>query len=97
MNDGLRINYSETKSVGNQVSTKASDFQELLNKIKTTNNELKGYWEGSDASKYSSAVEQQAQTMQELANVIDEIGRFLVQVGEAYQAATEDNANAINI
>lgn len=95
--DGLRINFSETTATGNQVSAKGGEFQELLNKIKSVNSELKSYWEGTDASKYSSAVEQQAQVMQELAETIDEIGTFLVKVGNAYQSASEDNANAINL
>lgn len=94
--DSLRINYSETISVGNQVTEKASEFQELLNKIKSVNSELKTYWEGSDASKYSASVEQQAEYMQKLSETINEIGGFLVKVGNAYQEACENNANAIN-
>ena len=39
--DGLKINYSETISVGNQVTEKGGEFQELLNKVKATNSELK--------------------------------------------------------
>ena len=94
--DGLKINYSETISVGNQVTERANEFQELLNKVKTTNSELKTYWEGSDASKYSASVEQQAEYMQKLADTVAEIGGFLVKVGQAYQEACENNANAIN-
>ena len=94
--DGLKINYSETISVGNQVTEKGGEFQELLNKIKATNSELKTYWEGSDASKYSNAVEQQAEYMQQLTDTINEIGSFLVKVGQAYQEACKNNANAIN-
>ena len=94
--DGLRINYSETISVGNQVTEKGGEFQELLNKVKTTNSELKTYWEGSDASKYSTSVEQQAEYMQQLTDTINEIGGFLVKVGQAYQEACKNNANAIN-
>lgn len=94
--DGLKINYSETISVGNQVTEKGGEFQELLNKVKATNSELKRYWEGSDASKYSTSVEQQAEYMQQLTDTINEIGGFLVKVGQAYQEACENNANAIN-
>ena len=94
--DGLKINYSETISVGNQVTEKGGEFQELLNKVKATNSELKTYWEGSDASKYSASVEQQAEYMQQLTDTINEIGGFLVKVGQAYQEACENNANAIN-
>ena len=92
----LKINYSETISVGNQVSEKGGEFQDLLGKIKSVNNELQSYWEGSDASKYTNAVAQQAEFMQKLSDTINEIGGFLVKVGQAYQEASENNANAIN-
>lgn len=92
----LKINYEQTMSTGNQVTEKGSDFQDLLNKIKSINTELKTYWEGSDASKYSTSVETQAEYMQQLANTINEIGSFLVKVGQAYQEACENNANAIH-
>lgn len=92
----LRINYGELNSVGTQVSAKGGEFNELLTKIRAINSELQSYWEGSDASKYTAAVAQQAETMQKLANAIDEIGTFLVKAGQAYQEACENNANAIN-
>lgn len=92
----LNINYSETISVGKQVTEKGGEFQELLNKVKTINSELKTYWEGSDAFKYSTSVERQAEYMQQLTDTINEIGGFLVKVGQAYQEACENNANAIN-
>ena len=91
----LKINYAETISVGNQVSEKGNEFQELLNKVKNVNTELQTYWEGSDASKYSTSVTQQAEYMQRLTNTINEIGAFLVKVGQAYEEACENNANAI--
>ena len=91
----LKINYSETISVGNQVTEKGGEFQDLLNKVKNVNTELQTYWEGSDASKYSTSVAQQAEYMQQLTNTINEIGAFLVKVGQAYEEAAENNANAI--
>jgi len=94
MND-LRVNYSETISVGNNVTTKGGEFAELLNKIKATNSELQTYWEGSDASKYSGAVAEQAQYMQQLSETINEIGDFLVKTGNAYREAMESNSAAI--
>lgn len=91
----LKINYQETISVGNQVQSKGSEFQELLSKVRTVNSELQTYWQGSDASKYSNAVSEQTEYMQQLSNTINEIGEFLVKVGQAYQEASENNANAI--
>ena len=95
--DGLKINYSETISVGNQVTEKGGEFQELLNKVKATNSELKTYWEGSDASKYSTSVEQQAEYMQQLTDTINDIGLFLIKIGEAYRQANEDNESGIRV
>ena len=91
----LRINYEETISTGNQIISKGGEFQDLLIRIKSTNSELQTYWEGSDASKYSTTVAQQAEQMQQLANTINEIGEFLVKVGKAYEEAAQNNANAI--
>ena len=96
MNGDLRVNFKETKLVGNNVATKAEDFQELLNRIKTINEELKTYWQGSDASKYTEAVEVQSQEMQKLAEVIKEIGEFLVQTGNAYEDAMQTNMSGIH-
>lgn len=92
----LRINYAETISVGNQVVQKGGEFQELLNRVRSINQELQTYWEGSDASKYSNSVAQQAEYMQKLSETIDEIGNFLIKVGHAYQEASENNMNRIN-
>lgn len=92
----LRINYGETITVGNQVSDKGSEFQELLNRIKSVNAELQSYWEGQDASKYTNAVNDQSEEMQKLVNTINEIGEFLVKVGRAYEEVANSNAGAIN-
>lgn len=92
----LRINYEETRNVGNQVSQKGSEFQELLNRIRNVNVELQTYWEGSDASKYSNAVAQQAEEIQRLVDTVNEIGAYLVRVGNAYEEAMNNNMSGIN-
>lgn len=91
----LNINYDETISVGNQVTQKTEEFRTLLAKIKNVNSNLKTAWEGSDATKYTNAVEEQALSMEKLSNAMEEIGAFLVKVGKAYQDACQANANAI--
>ena len=93
----LRVNYTETINTGGQVTSKGSEFSELLNKINAVNEELKGYWEGQDASKYTSAIEQQAVTMKKLNETVNDIGSFLVKVGNAYKDTAEDNAGRVNI
>ena len=94
MND-LRVNYTETISTGNNVTTKGEEFKQLLSKIDSVNSELKTYWEGTDASKYSGAVEEQSQVMKQVAETIDEIGTFLVKTGNAYKEVMETNASGI--
>ena len=91
----LRVNYAETVDTGNQVTSKGSEFHELLNKVKSINDKLKAYWEGGDAATYSAAVEEEAKTMDALAQTIDEIGGYLVKVGNAYEEAMEQNKSAI--
>ena len=92
----LKINYEETRNVGGSVITQSEDFSDLLKTITTINNDLKTVWEGQDASKYANAVEAQAQTMQQLAKKMNEIGNFLVSVGDAYEQTAQQCADAIN-
>lgn len=91
----LRVNYQETITTGNNVTSKGEEFNQLLTKVNTINNDLKTYWEGQDASKYSNAVAEQAQVMKQLQETIDEIGAFLVKAGNAYKEAMETNASGI--
>ena len=91
----LKINYQLTRTTGTNVANKAASFGECLTKINKTNSDLKTYWEGQDASKYSKAVEEQAKVMKDLKDTIDEIGKFLVDVGNAYEKAMQANAHGI--
>lgn len=91
----LKINYQETINVGNQVTAKTEEFKMLLSKIRNVNSNLKTAWEGTDATKYTSAVEEQSTYMDKLGEAMNEIGQFLVKVGNAYQEACQSNANAI--
>lgn len=91
----LNINYQETRNTGNNVITQSEEFSNLLSKINNINSQLKGYWQGQDATKYSGAVEEQLQYMQQLKETIAEIGEFLIQVGNAYEEAMQRNCDAI--
>ncbi len=92
----LNINFEELNNVGNQVIAKGGEFQDLLNRIKAANNELQSYWQGDDASKYSNAVAQQAESIQKLVNTVNQIGETLLSVSRAYQEVVNDNSGAIN-
>lgn len=87
----LRIDYAQTRTLGNNVTTKGEEFQSLLTKVKSANDSLKSYWEGSDSVKYANEVEAQAKTMDQLATTINEIGSFLIRVGDAYEKVSQEN------
>ena len=92
----LRVDYAATVAVGQQVSTQGAEFGTLVDQIRRVNGELGGAWDGADAQKYLGAVEQQLQVMGQLNTTINEVGEFLVRIGEAYRAAQEANSAAIN-
>lgn len=92
----LKINYQEAKNLGNNISSKAEEFGSLLSKINAANDELKTYWQGSDAQKYADKVAEEAQVMNKLNTTLSDIGVFLVNVGNAYEKVSQDNQGAIN-
>ena len=87
----LNINYQETRNTGNQVKSQADQFGSLLGEIQSANDELKNCWKGADAQSYTQKIDEQAQVMKKLQATIDEIGVFLVKVGDAYEDAIESN------
>lgn len=87
----LNINYQETRNTGNQVKSQADQFGTLLGEIQSANDELKNCWKGADAQTYTQKIDEQAQVMKKLQATIDEIGVFLVKVGDAYEDAMESN------
>ncbi len=93
----LNINYDETRNIGNQLIAKADEYSSLINNIKNTNSEIAGFWSGADATKYFQAVSEQEAYMQQLASVIAEIGGYLIRVSNAYEDASTNNANAVNL
>ena len=93
----LKVDYERMRDLGNQVVEQAGEFQTDLNSIKNVNSQLASYWEGKDASKYSTAVAAQVSEMQKLSDLINDIGLFLIKIGEAYRQASEDNESGVRI
>lgn len=91
----LRVNFEELDRLGTNVGYKGEAFQQLLDEIKSINTQLEGYWQGSDATKYTNAVNEQAKTMQDLADTINEISQFLIKAGKTYAEAVRANYDAI--
>lgn len=91
MAGNLRIDYEKARSVGNAITSYADDFKTLLQGINSINDNLKQHWQGDDATKYTSEMAEQAQVMEKLHKSIEDSGKYLVSVGNAYEQAKNDN------
>ena len=87
----LKINYANTRSAGNMVKEKASEFSDLLAEIHTQNEELKTHWQGADADSYTKKISEQEQVMKNLKSAMNEMGEYLIKVANAYEDAMESN------
>ena len=92
----LSVNHEQLDNAGRTVLQHDGDFRTLLSEIQSVNDSLTQVWQGEDASKYTNAITEQAQTMQKLADTIESIGNYLVKVSAAYREAQENNMSGIN-
>lgn len=91
----LQVSTGELKNVGQTIRTDGENFSALLRKIKAYNTNLQNAWKGEDADRYTMKIEEQAKVMDNLAEAIDNLGLFLVQIADAYEAAREEAKNSI--
>lgn len=87
----LNVDYEKTRATGRSIQNYASDFKRLLGEIQNLNDNLKNCWTGNDATQYTSKITEQAQVMNQLQTVIQETGEYLVDVGNAYEKAMQEN------
>ncbi len=87
----LNIDYEATRITGKNVQSKAGDFNTLLGEIQNLNESLKNVWKGADAQSYTQKITEQAEIMKKLQATIQEVGVYLVNVGNAYEKAMNDN------
>ena len=92
----LSIDYNKTRQLGESILEKASDFNEILTKINGENDNLRNYWKGADAEKYTGAVAVEIENMRTLHQAITEMGEFLIQAANAYEKVNETNQEGIN-
>lgn len=92
----LSIDYNSTRQIGNGILEKANDFSDILTKINGENDNLRNYWKGADAEKYTSAVAAEIENMRTLHQAIKEMGEFLIQAANAYEKVNEANQEGIN-
>ena len=91
----LAIDYAKTRQLGNDILGKGTAFSEVLSKIISENENLKKYWKGQDADKYTSAVSNEIESMRILNKAIDEMGQFLIEAANAYEKVNETNQSGI--
>ncbi len=91
MAGNLKIDYEKARTVGNNIMNYAGDFKSLLQGINSINENLKQHWQGDDATKYTSEMSEQAKVMDKLHKTIEDVGKYLVDVGNAYEQAMHDN------
>ena len=87
----LNVDYEKTRATGRSIQNYAGDFKSLLGEIQNLNDNLKSCWTGDDATKYTSKISEQAQVMNKLQATIQEMGEYLVTVGNEYEKAKQDN------
>ena len=92
----LSIDYNQTRTLGNTILEKANEFSEILTKINGENDNLKNYWKGADAEKYTGAVTVEIDNMRTLEKAINEMGQFLIDAANAYEKVNETNQSGIN-
>ena len=77
----LNVDYEKTRTTGRNIQNYAGDFKTLLGEIQNLNDNLKNCWTGDDATKYTGTISEQAQVMNKLQVTIQEMGEYLVTVG----------------
>lgn len=87
----LNVDYEKTRTTGRNIQNYAGDFKTLLGEIQNLNDNLKNCWTGDDATKYTGTISEQAQVMNKLQVTIQEMGEYLVTVGNEYEKAMQDN------
>ncbi len=87
----LNVDYEKTRATGRNIQNYAGDFKTLLGEIQNLNDNLKNCWTGNDATKYTGTISEQAQVMNKLQVTIQEMGEYLVTVGNEYEKAMQDN------
>ena len=90
----LSIDTEELISTGNQIVSKSEEFQGLLKKVISLNEQLKVEWQGKDAAAYAQTVSEQAMSMEKLGQAISKIGADLTANGRMYKQIEEENMNA---
>lgn len=95
MNSNLYINTDIAIPSGQNLVDHAATLLTKLNNIYTLNDSVKTSFLGSDSTKYTTAVENMKDTMNNLQKALNKTGNYLIEVGNAYANARQANQDSI--
>lgn len=72
-------------SDGNEISSKAADFQKEITNIYSIVDDLKNSWTGESASRYTQSIESFKSDLETLARMLGEFGNLINAIGTDYQ------------
>ncbi len=83
--DNIYIDYEQGMILGTEINQKSKDLKTLLTKLNEIEEKLKNAIYESNDDKYLRALLTQTKIMYKLSDVVDETGKFLINVSEAYK------------
>lgn len=95
MSGNLYVNTEAANTTGNMLTEKAEVLKSKLDAIYSCNEEIKTSFLGSDAAKYTNAVDEMKDAMYSLQTTINKTGIYLQEVSAAYAEARSINESAI--
>ncbi len=96
MSGNLYVNTETANTTGNILAEKAETLKSKLDAVYSCNEEIKTSFLGSDATKYTNAVDEMKDAMYSLQSTIEKTGVYLQEVSKAYAEARSTNESAIN-
>ena len=83
--DNIYIDYEQGMILGTEINQKSKDLKTLLTKLNEIEEKLKNAIYESNDDKYLRALLTQTKIMYKLSDVVDETGKFLINVSKAYK------------
>lgn len=90
----IKIQPEQVGINGQQIQTKANEFQDLTQQISTKVHQLTSVWQGKDNLAFVSSLEQYQPQLKQLYTIMDAYGRFLVTSAARYQALQDERVQA---
>lgn len=94
--DNIYIDYEQGIILGSKINKKSKELKILLTKLNEIEEKLKNAIYESSDEKYLRSLLTQTKIMYKLSDVVDETGKFLINVSEAYKEVAEANDEASN-